>query len=181
EEEGRWCPGAAARGWLHVSLQRLDEALRRLGSRLIIRRGPVLSTLRELLVESGAKEVTWNRRYEPLAARLEQEMRRRLREENAARAESFHETLLFEPWEICNRAGQPFRVFTPFWKSCLSRHPPAPPDGAPQALHAPQRWPRSLSIEDLDLSPRSAWTSGLGVDLEAGRDRRRRGLGAVPA
>ena len=59
-EEARWEPGAASRWWLHHSLAVLDRALRRQGSRLIIRRGDSLATLRELLQETGAKAVYWN-------------------------------------------------------------------------------------------------------------------------
>ena len=65
EEEGRWQPGAASRWWLHQSLAQLDASLRQRGSRLIIRRGPTLEAIRELLDHSGATAVYWNRRYEP--------------------------------------------------------------------------------------------------------------------
>jgi len=159
EEEGRWCPGAASRWWLHVSLQRLDEELRRLGLRLVLRRGPALGALRDLMSESGARAVTWNRRYEPLASNLEQEIQRRLREEGAE-PESFNGALLFEPWEICTRTGNPFRVFAPFWKCCLSRGVSASGELAPSALRAPEKWPLSLPLQELALHPRQAWTSG---------------------
>jgi deoxyribodipyrimidine photo-lyase len=39
--------------------------LRERGSRLVIRRGPVLATLHKLVKENGATAVFWNRRYEP--------------------------------------------------------------------------------------------------------------------
>ena len=65
EEEGDWRPGAASRWWLHQSLAALEEGLRLRGSRLIIRQGPVLEALRQLVKETGAKKVLWNRRYEP--------------------------------------------------------------------------------------------------------------------
>jgi len=42
DEEGQWTPGAASRWWLHQSLGHLDASLRRLGSRLIIRRARAL-------------------------------------------------------------------------------------------------------------------------------------------
>jgi len=62
DEEGPWPPGAACRWWLHQSLSVLDASLRRLGSRLIIRRGPTLETLRLLLDQTGSAAVFWNRR-----------------------------------------------------------------------------------------------------------------------
>src|SRR5437588_10687014 len=65
EEEGEWLPGGASKWWLHQSLAQLDAALRSRGSILILRRGPALETLKELVAESGATAVYWNRRSEP--------------------------------------------------------------------------------------------------------------------
>src|SRR3712207_6098918 len=64
EEEGPWAPASASRWWLHQSLSRLPESLAHLKSRLIIRRGPTLQTLRNLLRESNAAALMFNRRYE---------------------------------------------------------------------------------------------------------------------
>ena len=61
-------PGAASRWWLHHSLGALDAALRGLGSRLVLRRGPAEETLRALAAECGAAAVHWNRAYDPAAA-----------------------------------------------------------------------------------------------------------------
>ena len=57
EEEAPWQPGAASNWWLHQSLAALDAQLRAAGSRLVIRRGPTLETLRDLLKETGAPAV----------------------------------------------------------------------------------------------------------------------------
>src|SRR5258708_3799907 len=63
EEEGAWTPGGASRWWLHHSLLQLDEALRRMGSRLILRRandsGEELAALAR---DCNAGQVLWNRR-----------------------------------------------------------------------------------------------------------------------
>jgi deoxyribodipyrimidine photo-lyase len=65
EEEGEWAMGAASMWWLHRSLNALSVSLQRHASRLIVRRGPALATLREIVAETGATAVVWNRRYEP--------------------------------------------------------------------------------------------------------------------
>jgi len=78
DEEGDWPPDAASRWWLHHSLAALDASLRRHGSRLVIRRGPALATLRALLDETGATTVVWNRRYEPAAVERGAEVKREL-------------------------------------------------------------------------------------------------------
>jgi len=65
EDEAPWSPGAASRWWLHQSLRALDSALRGRGLRLVLRSGRVLPALKELIAETGAVAVAWNRRYEP--------------------------------------------------------------------------------------------------------------------
>jgi len=80
-EEGGWAPGGASRWWLHESLTRLDEDLRRLGSRLTLRRGTdSLTELRRLAEECGASAVFWNRRYEPALIARDQRIKVALRE-----------------------------------------------------------------------------------------------------
>ena len=64
DEEAPWEPGAASRWWLHQSLNSLQTRLDEIGSRLIIRRGASLATLRALVRETGATAVFWNGRYE---------------------------------------------------------------------------------------------------------------------
>jgi deoxyribodipyrimidine photo-lyase len=59
-EEGAWAPGAAARWWLHQSLEELIAALREAGSRLIIRHGPTLDALPDVVRSTGADRVVWN-------------------------------------------------------------------------------------------------------------------------
>src|SRR4051812_1332765 len=63
--EGNWRAGAASRWWLHHSLARLDESLQAIGSRLIVAHGTSEVVLRELLVQTKASAVYWNRCYEP--------------------------------------------------------------------------------------------------------------------
>ena len=64
EEEGEWAAGAASRVWLHHSLQALGHALHRTGAPLVLRGGPTLECLRQLIAETGADAVFWNRCYE---------------------------------------------------------------------------------------------------------------------
>ena len=103
EEEGDWPPGGASRWWLHHSLASLDEQLRERGSRLIIRRGPTQATLDELLEETGATAVYWNRRYEPAAIERDKQVKATLLS-RGVQAESFNGSLLHEPWTIRHQA-----------------------------------------------------------------------------
>ena len=133
DEEAAWAPGAASNWWLHQSLAGLDERLRSIGSRLILRQGPALETLRQLARECGADAVFWCRRYEPAVVARDTAIKATLRAEGLE-ATSFNGNLLVEPWEIRNQSARPFQVFTPFWKALLAKADPAPPTAAPQRI-----------------------------------------------
>ncbi|QQS54279.1 MAG: deoxyribodipyrimidine photo-lyase [Candidatus Competibacteraceae bacterium] len=165
-EDAPWEPGAASRWWLHHSLAALDQALRRQGSRLIVRRGDSLAALRELLRETGAKAVYWNRLYEPASIARDRAIKTALREDGVL-AESSQAALLLEPWTLLKPDGQPYQVFTPFWKACLQRLPPPAPLPVP-ALPGPEQWPDSLSLEALELLPRTRWDEGLAAAWRPG-------------
>lgn len=158
-EQSPWQPGAAQRVWLHYSLQALDEALRQLGSRLVIRHGASLETLRALLETTDATAVHWNRLYEPKIIERDKTIKQALRN-NGIDAYSHDAALLCEPWQIQTQAGDPYKVFTPFWRA-LSRTPVHGPLATPECL--PEVAPRitSVAIEDLNLLPKIAWHTGI--------------------
>jgi len=143
-EEGEWSVGRAGRWWLARSLACLDRRLRSLGTRLIVRKGPALKTLRALIEETRGAGVCWNVRYEPAARTRDAKVERALRGDGLQVA-TFNASLLFEPGTILSRAGRPFSVFTPFHKQCDAQDEPAPPDNAPARLARPRSWPTSLT------------------------------------
>ena len=159
EEEGAFPPGAASQWWLARSLAALQSDLENRGSRLIVRRGPAGEALAGLAAETGAGAVFWNRRYEPAAIARDQRVKSDLRARELV-AESFNGSLLFEPWTVANQSGQPYRVFTAFWRECMKRSIPAAVADAPPRMPAPQRWPSSLAIADLRLEPTIDWAGG---------------------
>jgi len=166
-EEGSWRPGAASQWWLGRSLAALKFELEKLGSRLIIRRGPTIVALKDLLQESGATAVFWNRRYEPAAVARDREVKSTLRERGIT-AESFNGNLLFEPWTIQNGSGGHFRVFSAFWRACLAKSVVPSLEAAPKTLHSLSNWPRSLAPAELGLAPTAHWGHGLAEAWQPG-------------
>ncbi|MGM0552656.1 MAG: cryptochrome/photolyase family protein [Pseudomonadota bacterium] len=175
EEEAPWQPGAASRWWLHHSLQALDDDLRARGSRLTLRAGPSLGTLRTLVRETGATAVYWNRLYDPAFVQRDPAIQAGLRADGIEVC-SFNAHLLVEPWEVETGQGQPYKVFNPFWKTCLKRGIDQDPLPAPAALPAPQTWPDSLRPERLDLLPSIDWAAGLRTSWSAGETAARERL-----
>ena len=161
QAEGDWPPGAASRWWLHHSLAALNRDLHHHGSRLILRTGDPLAELETLLRETGAGAVYWQRRHEPAAAAAEARVRAGL-ERLGVHACAMEGGLLFEPETIRNRQDGPYRVFTPFWRTCLELAAtigePLPP---PPRLHAPPRWPAAKPLAALGLLPPDDWGQSL--------------------
>jgi deoxyribodipyrimidine photo-lyase len=160
DEEAAWQPGGASKWWLYQSLAVLQSRLHDLGSRLIIRQGPTLKTLRALTKETGCDAVYWNRRYEPAVIARDAQVKKALRDDGL-KVESFNAALLNEPWTIHNRSGKPFQVFTPFWKHCLMDMDPAAPLPVPKLLPHPAKWPKSLELDELGLEPTINWATGI--------------------
>jgi deoxyribodipyrimidine photo-lyase len=158
--EGSKPLGAAACWWLHHSLAALDASLRERGLRLTLARGDAAAVLRQLADETGAAAVYWSHRYEPAAREQERRVAETLRE-GGIEARGFGSTLLFEPEEIANKQGGPYKVFTPFWRHCLAQPIPQPVSLAKGTIPSPKRWPASLALEQLDLLPHKNWDAGL--------------------
>jgi len=111
-----WAPGGASLWWLHGSLRALDESLRQRGNALVLRRGPAEMVINQLLDETGADAVYWNRRYEPWAVARGERLKTALKE-RGIEVWSFNSALIQEPWTVSTQKGEPYRVFTPFWKA----------------------------------------------------------------
>jgi deoxyribodipyrimidine photo-lyase len=156
EEEGGWAPGAAARWWLHESLQRLGASLAGLGSPLVLRRGPAAETLVALAREVGADAIYWNRRHEPAAIVVEQDLRGRLAQAGIE-ARDFQSALLSEPGRLLKADGDPYRVYTPYFRAFNASVEVGPPQPSPRALTAPSRAPASLPLAALGLLPAIPW------------------------
>jgi len=161
DSAGDWAEGAASRWWLHHSLVRFDESLRRRGSRLVIRRGDARRVIPRLAVEAGAEAVYWCRRHQPGPRTRDGDVADELEQMGIASSMTAGH-LLFEPDTIANRAGEPYRVFTPFWRAATGMTGALqPPEAAPDVLPEVDRELVGDAIEDLGLLPRIPWDAGL--------------------
>lgn len=152
DEEAPWAPGAASRAWLRRSLQALDADLRARGSRLVIRRGDSLAEIEKLIAETKAVALHWNRLYEPASIARDTRIKQGLKSRGLV-VESHNAALLVEPWTVQTGQGDPYRVFTPFWKNARQRLSSAPVPAAPARLPALPPDLLSLDADDLGLAP----------------------------
>ena len=158
---GTIAPGAASRWWLHGSLDALGTDLRAIGARLILRRGDPVACLMALVAETGAAAIHFSRGYEPREREREVELKAACARAGIA-LRRFGGGALFEPEVIGTRTGEPYRVFTPFWRSCLEAGPLGSPLPAASSLAVPSRWPASERLADWRLLPaKPEWAGGL--------------------
>jgi len=136
-EEGDWAPGAASDAWRLRSLAALDASLRARGSELRCAQGHSLDILREVATAHGVDAVFWNRRYEPAIEARDAAIKRALRADGL-QADSFNGALLREPWQVETQQGDPYKVFSAYWKNASATHPGLHLAAPPAQLPAPQ-------------------------------------------
>ncbi len=159
---GKWGLGGASRWWLHHSLCSLNTALYQRGSQLFLLRGDPLEILPKLVQKYDAAAVYWNRCYEPYAIKRDRKLKSIL-----PFSESFKGSLLFEPWEVLNRDGEFFKVFTPFWRRALEIAAIAPPLERPEQI--PTHKVESEPLESWKLLPRHPdWAAAFGSHWHVG-------------
>jgi deoxyribodipyrimidine photo-lyase len=168
-----WDSGGASRWWLHQSLASLAAQLGDRGSRLILRRGATAEVLAGIATETKATTVFASRGYEPWAAALEIKVRAKLADNNVA-FKRYAGALLFEPEALRTKAGDPFKVYTPFWRAATAGAGPAQPVPPPGGVTAPATWPKSDALATWQLLPsKPDWSGGLTAAWQPGT------LGAV--
>ncbi|MGB7443927.1 MAG: FAD-binding domain-containing protein [Coleofasciculaceae cyanobacterium] len=97
-------------------LQDLQECYRQAGSELLILHDKPSQALPILADALKAKAVFWNWDVEPYSQQRDQQVREALKEKGIA-VQNNWDQLLHAPGEIRTNAGDPYKVYTPFWKN----------------------------------------------------------------
>jgi deoxyribodipyrimidine photo-lyase len=159
-DAGEWAPGGASRWWLHGSLSALSSKIEALGNRLILRSGSAEAIINELLSETKAKSVYWNRRYEPWATRRD-ELIKKVLKSKGVEVRSFNASLIREPWTVTTQKGEPYKVFTPFWKALRASGEPDQQKPPPQRIPSPNDFAKSDRLNSWGLLPsKPDWAGG---------------------
>ncbi|MGH1428847.1 MAG: cryptochrome/photolyase family protein [Arenicella sp.] len=172
-----WSMGGASQWYLHHSLACLQEQLADEETTLTFfqasQKRNTLNILLALCEDNQCYDIYWNRRYEPHHIQQDIELKKSL-STHGITVHSFNNNLLSEPWQQFNKQGNPFKVFTPYWKHCTQRfhHDLIPPEPLPKPkLPSPSKWSvlDSVDLEDLCLLPSNpdwsiqiaeTWTAG---------------------
>jgi deoxyribodipyrimidine photo-lyase len=161
ETPGVWAIGAAQRWWLHHSLASLDADLRRLGARLLLRRGRAGQVLPALAKSIGADEIHALAHFEPWSRRQEAEVAAGVRLQ-------LHDGMtLARPSAVRSGTGGRYRIFTPFWRALQTQMPPPEPQPVPALRMADA--PAGDALDDWGLLPaRPNWAAAFADDWTPG-------------
>lgn len=157
---GEWRPGGASRWWLHHSLVSLSAQLEALGATLHVYSGAPGNVLRDVVDQSGATAIFCSRAIEPWARRLEEDLHSQFKSLDVD-VRRYPGALLFEPEDIQTKAGEPFKVFTPFWRACRAQPEPGEPRALPEDARFVALDDRPADIDTLGLLPQKPnWAAG---------------------
>lgn len=150
--------GAAPKWRLGQGIDHFCQRVQTEGGRVVLRSGDPAQVLLDLARETGAGQVHWMRAYDPESVARDTKVKSTLQDAGIT-ARSFAGHILFEPWEVENKQGAYYRVYSPFWKAVRGRDVPAPlpvPD-----LRWPAAWPATETLSDWHMG--RAMNRGAGV------------------
>jgi deoxyribodipyrimidine photo-lyase len=164
ETPGAWKWGGASRWWLHKSLESLGQKIP-----LILHHGRADDVIARVLQEIGASSLHFTRDYAPWSGALEQRVKD-ICESSGASCHRYGGFLLHEPESIRNGSGDPYKVYTPFSRTCFST-------GEPRALKPVPKFENfagPISTEkrsDWNLLPTNPdWSAGLAEAWQPGEE-----------
>jgi len=158
-QNNHWHNGGASLWWLHHSLTQLAVSLNLLNVKLILRNGCVIDELNNIVQETGAQSLYFTRHYEPYNIQLESQVNQYFA--NRIEVKRFRGYLLYEPEQIHTSKGEPYKIFTPFYRSCLKISTPSSPLPEPKYLITYKKKIASDRLSDWKLRPKIPnWAQG---------------------
>ena len=114
-------------------LEALQARYARAGGQLLILQGQPSQAIPALARALGAAAVYWNRDVEPYSRQRDTAVVDALKELGIEFRTTFWDQLLHAPGDVLTGAGNPYTVYTPFWRNWMKQTKPAPLP-APQGL-----------------------------------------------
>ncbi len=108
------------------SLAELQESYKAAGSELLILQGEPAKAIPKLAVALDAKAVYWNRDVEPYSRDRDTQVAEALKAKDIERSTQYWDQLMHAPDALKTGAGDPYKVYTPFWRKWIQQSKQAP-------------------------------------------------------
>jgi deoxyribodipyrimidine photo-lyase len=135
-------------------LKSLQERYRKAGSQLLILHQDPVEGMPRLAKALNAKAVFWNQDVEPYGRERDRKLQATLTDQGI-QVETFWDQILHPPADIFTGAGNPYSVYTPFWRNWI-QHDKAQPVPALQPC---------LGLTDTELAATAAIPLPTAADL----------------
>ena len=123
----------------------LEKNIEAAGGRLIFRHGPVLEEMRNVLRETEAHALYYNRDYEPYARERDAAVEKLARSLDVE-VHSCKDGVIHEPHEVVKADGGSYGVFTPYSRAWRALGKPAVVPTVKFSQHADVKYPASLAL-----------------------------------
>ncbi|TVP65086.1 MAG: deoxyribodipyrimidine photolyase [Leptolyngbya sp. LCM1.Bin17] len=107
-------------------LQELQQRYRKVGGQLLILEGDPRQKIPALAQALKATAVYWNRDVEPYSRQRDKAVVEALKQAGVEFQTSFWDQLLHPPGTVRTGAGEPYSVYTPFWRNWVKQPKPEP-------------------------------------------------------
>ena len=150
-------------------LQALRDRYAQAGGQLLILQGDPRQKIPALAEALGAKAIYWNRDVEPYSRQRDTDVAEALKKSGIEFRTTFWDQLLHEPGEVRTGNGDPYKVYTPFWRNWIEHakaEPLADPEGLKPLSDSQKEAAKKAgcialpSAEDLGF----AWDKGFPID-----------------
>ena len=128
-------PGSAEEAWTNNSFLEITKRYREIyGINVQCYDGDPIQYLGELHNQFSISEIYINEVFDPRGKKKDAKIKKHF--EGQIIFKTYNSHLLFDPEEIKNNAGSYFKVYTPFWRNCLSK----------LTVRKPLRPPKEISV-----------------------------------
>lgn len=133
--------GGASKWWLHQALASLSIDLKEHGQELTLALGPLCEVVLDYVKTYHITDV-----YIDCPVYVDVKALQKGLNLLDVKFHKFCHSLLFDPFNIFTKNGDPYQVFTPFYHACLKQTPPQAPVGRPRV------WPKTIKAKTLKLA-----------------------------
>lgn len=137
--------------YLMGCLAELEQAYQQAGSQLLILREPPAQGIPRLAIALGATAIYWHEDVEPYGRDRDRAVAQALKAQGIE-VQTCWDQVMFAPGTIATGTGQPYTVYTPFWKNCQTQTfpEPYPPLTQAQGL-SPQEQEQAIAAGTIPL------------------------------
>lgn len=150
------------------ALTSLRAQYRELGTDLVITHGDPREEIPRLAEQYDATTVTWGKEYTKLARERDAAVRQQL-DEHGIERQAFHDAVHHKPGSITTNKGEPYSVYTYFWKKWRDREKQTPYDQPDPDVLATVSGDPLPTLEGLDVEQPEADLPSIGP--AAAKDR----------